>query len=303
MVPDLIVLGNLIVDDIVLPDGTTRMAQPGGAVIYAALGASLWGTGVGLVSRVGDDYPHEMLDALRARGIDLSGVRPLGRTGVRSWILYERLDRRLVHHLGSPTHAEATPGIDDVPDEWWHAAAALVSPAPLPEQRRLISALARSGVARLAIDPHTPVTDETIDAWRTVFAEVQHFFVSESELQLSGVGPATPDLPARLGGGQLRTVALKRGEAGGVLLDLESRRTVTWSPRAAGVIDPTGAGDAFAGGFLSAVITGETIDLALARGVVSASFAIEAWGPAGLLGATLAEASRRLRDWFPAVAA
>ena len=33
MPPDLLVLGNLIVDDVVLPDGTTRMGQPGGAVI------------------------------------------------------------------------------------------------------------------------------------------------------------------------------------------------------------------------------------------------------------------------------
>ena len=43
MSPDLVVLGNLLVDDMVFPDGRTRKAEPGGATLYAALGASLWG--------------------------------------------------------------------------------------------------------------------------------------------------------------------------------------------------------------------------------------------------------------------
>jgi len=42
VIPDLVVLGNLLVDDMVFPDGRTRMAEPGGATLYAALGASLW---------------------------------------------------------------------------------------------------------------------------------------------------------------------------------------------------------------------------------------------------------------------
>jgi hypothetical protein len=42
VIPDRIVLGNLLVDDMVFPDGRTRMAEPGGATLYAALGASLW---------------------------------------------------------------------------------------------------------------------------------------------------------------------------------------------------------------------------------------------------------------------
>ena len=43
MTPDLVVLGNLLVDDLVFQDGRTRMGEPGGAVLYAALGAALWG--------------------------------------------------------------------------------------------------------------------------------------------------------------------------------------------------------------------------------------------------------------------
>ena len=76
MIPDLVVLGNLLVDDMVFPDGRTRMAEPGGATLYAALGASLWGLSAGVASVRGDDYPASALDALTARGVDLSGVCP-----------------------------------------------------------------------------------------------------------------------------------------------------------------------------------------------------------------------------------
>ena len=56
--PELVILGNLFVDDIVLHDGRTLMAEPGGAVLHAALAANLWGARVGIVSVVGTDYPR-----------------------------------------------------------------------------------------------------------------------------------------------------------------------------------------------------------------------------------------------------
>src|SRR6185436_3617845 len=82
---DLVVLGNLLVDDMVFPDGRTRMSEPGGATLYATLGASLWGLSAGVASVRGDDYPAFALDALTARGVDLAGVRPLDRPGLRTW--------------------------------------------------------------------------------------------------------------------------------------------------------------------------------------------------------------------------
>ncbi|HET6900708.1 MAG TPA: PfkB family carbohydrate kinase, partial [Vicinamibacteria bacterium] len=101
-----------------------------------------------------------------------------------------------------------------------------------------------------------------------------------------------------LASGRLRFVLFKRGARGGILYDAREDRFVEWAARAAAVVDPTGAGDAFAAGFLAGWLRGEPVDVALRRGVVGASFAIEDWGAAGLLRADREAAARRLQEWF-----
>ena len=99
---------------------------------------------------------------------------------------------------------------------------------------------------------------------------------------------------------RLRFVAFKRGRRGGLLYDARGRRFLEWSPRAEGVVDPTGAGDAFAGGFLSGWLQGQPAERALLRGVVAASFALDAWGSAALFGASPEAARERMASWFGA---
>ena len=134
--------------------------------------------------------------------------------------------------------------------------------------------------------------------WRDVLARVDVFFVSEEELKLPGLRHDPAGTLARLAGGRLRHVLLKRGAAGGVLYDTQTHELTGWAPRATELVDPTGAGDAFAGGFLAARLAGESVAGALERGVVSASFALETWGAAGLITATASAARRRRAEWF-----
>ena len=141
MIDTIVLLGNLLVDDVVLADGTTRMGQPGGALLYGALGATLWDSRPGLVSVRGDDYPTQILDELQQRGVDLSGVHPLGRPGVRTWLLYEGHVRRLIHRLGCPTHEEVSPRPTLIPAKWSAAPAFHLAPMPFDVQRALLKHL------------------------------------------------------------------------------------------------------------------------------------------------------------------
>jgi sugar/nucleoside kinase (ribokinase family) len=175
---ELVCLGNLVVDDVVFPDGTTRMGEPGGAMLYAALGATLWETGVAVVAPLGDDYPARALHALEHRGVDLTGLRPLGRPGLRAWLLYEAAARRIVHRLGSANHVEASPAPGDVANRFADARAFHLSPAPLVCQRPLIEALAPRAEVLLSLDPHDPVREDNLERWREALALLDVFFVS-----------------------------------------------------------------------------------------------------------------------------
>src|SRR5437899_8933957 len=69
-----IVVGNLTIDDVVLPDGTTQMSSVGGNSLYTALGVRLWQPSVGIVTRCGEDFPHDLPAMLNALGIAAEGV-------------------------------------------------------------------------------------------------------------------------------------------------------------------------------------------------------------------------------------
>lgn len=300
MTPDLVVLGNLLVDDVVLADGSTRMAEPGGAALYASLGAALWGLRVGVASVRGDDYPAGALTALAGRGIDVSGVRPLGRPGMRTWLLYEGRRRQVISHLDGPAHAEVSPAPEDIPQDWRRARAFHLAPMPFAVQHRLVKAFAPLTGAFVSVDPYLPLRAETLEAWREVLAVADALFLSEDDLELPGASGDPRDALRQLVAGRLRLVAFKRGRRGGLLYDAREERFLEWSPRTAGVVDPTGAGDAFAGGFLSGWLQGQGAERALLRGVVAASFALDEWGSAALLGATPEAARERMAAWFGA---
>jgi cytidine kinase len=295
--PSLVLLGNLLVDDIVFPDGSTRMGQPGGAIMYGALGAAVWGTRVGCVSLVGTDYPVTMLEALENRRIDLAGVHRLGGPGVRTWLLYEGRGRRLIHRLGCPTHEQVSPGPEHIPRTWHSAAAFHLAPMPFSVQRRLLASLTTHPNRFVSIDPHRPITDETLDDWRRALADADAFFPGEDELLLEGTDVDPRRVLPRLATGRLRFILFKQGARGGILYDAREDHFHRWLGRATRVVDPTGAGDAFAAGFISAHLEGLPVEACLDRGVVSASFAIEALGAASLVEATRTHADTRIRQW------
>ena len=286
MSPSLVLLGNLLVDDLVFPDGSTSMGQPGGAIMYGALAAALWGTRVGCVSLVGTDYPVTMLDALEQRDVDLTGVHRLPGPGVRTWLLYEGHLRRLIHRLGCPTHEQVSPGPEDIPRAWHSAPAFHLAPMPFTAQRRLLASLAIEPNRFVSVDPHLPIIQETLEDWRQALAEVDAFFPSEDELLLEETEVHPERVIRRLATGRLRFIVFKQAARGGILYDVREDRFHRWSGRASKVIDPTGAGDAFAAGFVSAHLEGLPVDACLDRGVVSATLAIEGLGAASLLEAT-----------------
>ncbi len=294
--PDLVLLGNLLVDDVVFADGTTRMAQPGGAILYASLAAALWGARVGCVSLRGDDYPAPALAALRERGIALDGVHALHGNGVRTWLLYEGAIRRVVHRLGCPSHEAVSPMPDHVPAAWRRARAFHLAPMPIETQRALVEAIrgweSPDAPAFISLDPHLPLDGSTVETWRALLAHVDLFLPSDDEMRWPEARRDAPVAFAWLATGRLRFVAWKRGAEGGTLYDARERALFAWPAAATDVRDATGAGDAFMAGFVTATLAGAGPEQALKRAAATSAIAIADWGPDALLRCTPQQAAR-----------
>ncbi len=298
MTPVLVILGNLLVDDIVMPDGRTLMGEPGGAMLYASLAARLWGARVGLVSIAGSDYPQAALDALAARGIDTSGVTPLGRPGVRSWLLYEPVMRRIIHRLDSASHFDVSPVFDDIPADFLKALAFHIAPMPIDRQREIAAGIAAVRPdAFVSLDPHETVRDDNRAVWGTVLDHVDAFFPSHEEVRLAEVEADPRGALVHIPGRRVSIIAYKCGPEGGILIERPTGRIIEWRAGRAPVVDATGAGDGFAGGFVAGWLSHGDVDRAIEQGVVTASFAIEDWGAGALMRATPESVEARRRDW------
>ena len=86
--PDFIAVGSIIIDDIVYPDGRTSMGVLGGGGTHAAYGIAFTGEKPGLVALVGEDLPDDIRVRLEAE-FDTSGLEWTAHPQVRGWQIFE----------------------------------------------------------------------------------------------------------------------------------------------------------------------------------------------------------------------
>jgi ribokinase len=173
---------------------------------------------------------------------------------------------------------------------------------PLARQRAWAEHLGSRPGTTVSLDPHESVREDNLATWLETLRDVDVFFAAEDELRLQGADSAPGSSLRRLAQARLDLVAFKRGACGGLLFQASGERFHEWLPSPVTVVDPTGAGDAFAGGFLAGLIADAGLERALQQGAVSAGFAIEDWGARGLLSTTREQAEQRRRQWFDSAA-
>ena len=290
----ILVVGSLAYDDVHTPYDSRREVL-GGAASYFSLAARLYAP-VRLMGVVGDDFRASDLDRLRAKGIDLDGV--------------EHAKGRSFRWLGKYDHDLATAETINTDLGVFGDWEPMVPPAfvdsefvflanILPEiQGRMLDQV-RAPKA-IALDTMNYWIERRRDALASVMARVDIVTVNEAEArQFCGthnVVRAAREIQA-LGP---RAVVIKRAEYGALLLTADR---IFWTPAYPldEVRDPTGAGDAFAGGLLghlaeSGKLDDRTLCRAVLHGTVCASFAVEDFSVDGIERADMAGVERRVRE-------
>lgn len=85
---DIVSIGSVFIDDIVYPDGRTRMGVLGGGPIHAACGMVIWGERPGLCVTVGADTVDSILPLLSTH-CDTEGIVVVDLPQIRAWQVFE----------------------------------------------------------------------------------------------------------------------------------------------------------------------------------------------------------------------
>jgi cytidine kinase len=286
----------IIIDDIVFPDGTTRMGILGGGGSQAAFGMRLWSDSVGLVAGVGNDLPADALTWLESCGINLEGIRTSEIPTPRAWQAMEedgqrtqvwRIDPELVGMQLERTMV-------GLPPSYRNARGFHLGIHPLEPDLDFISALSRLGGV-VSIEPFKP-SDRLLSLAEAnlLLSKADIFSPNLLEAQ-SMFGQASPAsllvMMCDLGSS---VIALRLGSEGSFLMEEPEEGLVSIPALPVRLVDPVGAGNAYCGGFL--VGWTETRDLVTAGlyGTVSASFLVEQVGLPQMTPGLRQEAARRL---------
>lgn len=310
--PRYLVLGQLLREFLVTPDQKISINQPGGNLLYAAEGLNLWldeGGQVGLIARVGEDYPRAWLEDLAMKGYCIAGVRVLAEEiDLRYFRAYEDLrtvveedpvkvfarletsmPRALLGYKPPSRRVElkdlkAVSQValrkSDLPDSFSDAQAAHICSMDYISQSLMPAALRESGVEIVTMDPGKFMQPEHWEDVRALLIGLTAFMPSEDELKQLFKGRSTDvwEMIEEVASWGVDYVVVKCAWKGQMLFDARSNKRYEIPAYPSTMIDPTGAGDVFAGGFLAGYQ--QTFDAleALLYGNVAASIAVEGSG-------------------------
>ena len=286
-----VVAGHLTIDDVRLPGGRNYRATTGGAAAYTALGMFLAGGKAVIVARVGPDYPLRRLQLRHADGgrVDLSNVTTCNGRSIHNVARYTDDGSRVIDIENFDVLVEQTPRPEDLAALELHNRWVLVAPASLPQQQQLIATLHTAG-AHIALDTelHYLQEDDALARLTALTRQVDCFLPSVEHLRhLLDADPAgeAQDLTEAVHHFGCPLTVVKRGSRGVTVYDAQSPLGISVAavPNIQ-VVDPTGAGDGFNGGFLADLCRDIPPQEAAVTGCVAASFVIEAAGvkvPAG----------------------
>jgi sugar/nucleoside kinase (ribokinase family) len=289
----ILVVGSIAYDDVRTPF-EARSGVLGGAAAYFSLAAAVYAP-VRLVGVVGDDFSEDDVRRLGAKRVDLGGLeRRAGRSFRWSGAYDYEMSAAETLSTDLGVFADWHPAVPHAFRDTQFVFLANIDPEV---QLAVLEQVERPHM--VALDTMNFWIEHRREALGRVIERVDVVCINEGEVrQLCGtpnVLRAARDLLRR----GPRAVVVKRGEHGATLFTAEG---MFWAPAypLEQVRDPTGAGDAFAGGLLGQLASADRLDAtelrrAVLHGAVAASFAVETFSVDGIEAATREAVRERYR--------
>lgn len=294
----LISVGSMAFDAIETPFGKTDKII-GGSATYVAWAASNFYKPIQQVSIIGGDFPQEEITALEARGVDFEGVEVVKDGKSFFWSGKYHLDMNSRDTLVTDLNvlAQFNP---QLPATYRNGEYLMLG--------NLVPAIQQDVIRQMHARPKLVVLD-TMNFWmdtaledlKTTLKLVDVLVINDSEArQLSGEYAIVKAARIIMDMGP-KTLVIKKGEHGALLFS-ENRIFSAPALPLEVVFDPTGAGDAFAGGFIGYLastgdLSFDNMKTAVIAGSAMASFCVEKFGPERLKEISQDDVTNRIRQF------
>jgi hypothetical protein len=309
--PRFIFVGKLQRDFFITADEKTVLDVLGGNLPYATVGFKLWEESPppGLMARVGEDYPYVWLADLESRGFDIRGIAILPEAlDVRNFYVYTDKATRVtgdpVPHfarLGEPFpkallgYRDQSNALDsktsmtavslrqgDIPDDYMDATAAHLCPIDYLTHSLLPATFRQAGFTTVTLDPSPGYMNPTFfNDVPSILTGLTAFMPSEEEIRslFQGRSDDLWEMAEALAVYGCEFIVIKRGERGQLLYDAVNKSRWEIPAYPANLVNPTGVGDAFCGGFLAGYRKNYDPLEAVLFGNISATIVTEGYGP------------------------
>ena len=278
---DISVIGHFSIDSIILPNRSTQVQSLGGAVTYVSIISRRLNQKVSIISKIGDDFPKKYLDALKSEGIDLSLIKKEKKEKTNHFeIKYTKdLTKRSLRLKKRASSIK----LDDIPK---NLSSKIIHLAPIADEisyevarklkkhtdylsldpQGLVRKVTKNGNVKINLEPKLEILD-LVDLFKSSYSEIKNI-TGKSNLY-----KAIDSIHDR----GIDIVIVTLGSKGAILSDCGSKHFVP-AYKSEVIVDPTGAGDCFIGGFLAEFLQKKEILWCAYVGSAAASIAIEKIG-------------------------
>jgi sugar/nucleoside kinase (ribokinase family) len=278
---DLVTVGHFAIDYIHSPRIVSPKPTLGGPPTYVSVAAAKLGAKVSVISKVGEDFSNNYVKWLENNKIDLTGLKRVKGAATTQFVIeYQKGGKRKLQ-----LRARAPPiSSKDLPD-FLQAKAVHVAPIANELSEEVVTKL-RKATRILSLDPQGFVRgfdrkgNVNLKSWKgqSLLEQVDVYKSSLNEIQAVTRTNNLRLATRRISDFGVKTVVVTRGMLGStILFDKTLYSIPAYSSQH--VLDPTGAGDAFSGAFLTEYVRGKEVLWCACVGSASASFVVEGFGP------------------------
>ncbi len=292
----LVVVGSVALDSVETPR-ETRENVLGGSAVFFSYAASFFAP-VRLVSVVGDDWPAEHTELLESRNIDTTGLEVV--SGAKTFRWRGKYMRNMNDRETLDVQLNVMDRFDPVLSEECRRCKFLFLANDPPDLQMRVLEQCPGATLTMADTMDLWINNE-LDGLKELLKRVDGMVLNDSEaIMLTGeenlvrAGHRVREMGPRF-------VVIKKGEHGAMFFSKHETYVLPAFPTP-DVIDPTGAGDSFAGGMMGYLaeqgkFDPKTLKEAMAYGTLAASFTVEGFSLDGLKGIEREDLDRRMEEY------